>query len=86
MKQFDPANIQQLMNDPEIIKGLTGSADLRALADLVMKSQSADSLRQTAAQAASGNAAPLSALIRQIADSQEGSALLKRLEKTLNTK
>ena len=74
--------MQKLKSDPRALKSVMQSADGRALLGMLSGGDTA-ALGRAAQQAASGDTAALSGMLRQVLSTPEGAALVQRLEDSL---
>ena len=72
--------MQKLKSDPRALKSVMQSADGRALLGML---SGGDTAALGAQQAASGDTAALSGMLRQVLSTPEGAALVQRLEDSL---
>jgi len=86
MNERNQANLQQILSDKKKMQQVASSPDAKALAQMLTKGQSQASLKRIAENAAKGDTAQLSELIRSIASSPGGAQLLSRLSGTLEDK
>ena len=74
--------MQKLKSDSRALKSVMQSADGRALLGMLSGGDTA-ALGRAAQQAASGDTAALSGMLRQVLSTPEGAALVQRLEDSL---
>lgn len=86
MPQNKQPNLQALLKDKKALEQVARSPDAQALANLLQQSQDQASLKQIAENAARGDTAQLSQLIRSVMNSPGGADLLRRLSGTLEQK
>jgi ribonuclease D len=84
MKEND--ELGKLLNDKKTLSKLSQSGDAKALAGLLQQGRDQAELEKIAKDAAKGDTEQLRELVRSIAESPGGAALLERLEKTIQSK
>jgi len=86
MKQNRPQDPQKILGNRQAMEQLSQSPEARALINMLSKRHTQASLQQIAQDAAKGNTAQLSELIRTITDTPNGAQLLQQLSRTMEGK
>lgn len=83
MRQNNPQDLQKLLGNRKAMENLSQSPEAKALINILSRGRSEASLQQIAQNAAKGNTAQLSELIRTITSTPDGAQLLQRLSRTI---
>ena len=79
MKRNNQGDAQQMLGDKKVLEQVAKSPDAQALAGMLAQGHSQADLKKIAENAAKGDTAQLSQLIKSIASSPDGAELLRRL-------
>ena len=86
MKQNDRSGVQQALSDKKLLEQVAKSPDAQALAGMLTQGRDQAALKKIAEDAARGDTAQLSQLIRSISSSPDGAELLRRLGNSFGKK
>ena len=75
--------LQQLQQNKNALLQLMRSPDGKRLIELLSGQNGSDQLKQAANAAAQGNTAAISAMVSHLMQSQEGAALVERINKSI---
>ena len=75
----------QLKNNPAMLNTLMQSKDGRMLMQMLTQGDRGAALQQAIQSAVRGNTTQMTDMVQRIMQSPEGSALIKRIQKTLQT-
>ena len=86
MKENEPSKLQRFLQDKRAIAALANSPDAQALARMLAQQGDQAALQKAAQEAAKGHPERLQEVVRAIAGSPDGAALLRRLDETMSKK
>lgn len=75
--------MERLHQNPEMLRSLMQSKDGQMLMSLLSGSDGGKALKEAAMQAAGGNTAGMSEMIRRIMETPDGAALIRRMTDSL---